>query len=78
MPTVTESRIPESRIRNALVERGYQEAITYSFISSALDRKFAGDGLQAELLNPISEDMGVMRRKIKFDHMVIETHPVTK
>ncbi len=64
MPAVTESRIPESRIRSALVERGYQEAITYSFISSELDRKFAGDGLQAELLNPISEDMGVMRRSL--------------
>ncbi len=64
MPEVTESRVAESRIRSALVERGYQEAMTYSFISADLDRQFAGDGAQAELMNPISEELAVMRRSL--------------
>jgi len=64
MPKVTEGRVAESRIRSGLVERGYQEAMTYSFISADLDRQFAGDGVQAELMNPISEELAVMRRSL--------------
>lgn len=64
MPKVTEGKVAESRIRSALVERGYQEAMTYSFISADLDRQFAGDGDQAELINPISEELAVMRRSL--------------
>ncbi|MCZ6912917.1 MAG: phenylalanine--tRNA ligase subunit beta [Proteobacteria bacterium] len=64
MPEVTESRVAESRIRSVMIERGYQEAMTYSFISTDLDRQFAGDGTQAELINPISEELAVMRRSL--------------
>jgi len=64
MPEVTESKVPESRIRATLVERGYQEAITYSFVAADMDRLFAGDGPQGELMNPISEELAVMRRSL--------------
>lgn len=64
MPKVTEGKVAESRIRSALVGRGYQEAMTYSFISADLDRQFAGGGAQAELVNPISEELAVMRRSL--------------
>jgi phenylalanyl-tRNA synthetase beta chain len=64
MPEVTESKVPESRIRSTLVERGYQEAITYSFVAADIDKLFAGDGPQGELMNPISEELAVMRRSL--------------
>lgn len=56
-----ESRIAVSALRNALTNRGYQEAITYSFIEprwhSIFDQQHEGVALD----NPISADMSIMR-----------------
>jgi phenylalanyl-tRNA synthetase beta chain len=49
------------RARQTLVERGYQEAITYSFISPELARLLDPQGEPITLANPISADMAVMR-----------------
>jgi phenylalanyl-tRNA synthetase beta chain len=48
-------------IKNTLTARGYQEVITYSFISDELDKDFRFQGVQVPLLNPIASQMGVMR-----------------
>jgi phenylalanyl-tRNA synthetase beta chain len=55
----------ENRIRDLLADQGLQEAITYSLTSKVLDEKLAGRAEQfVELLNPISPERSVMRRKL--------------
>jgi phenylalanyl-tRNA synthetase beta chain len=60
----TETRIPLHRLRHRLVDRGYQEAISYSFIDPELQERI-GDGTTAvRLANPIASDMAVMRTSL--------------
>jgi phenylalanyl-tRNA synthetase beta chain len=60
-------RLPEAgvdlrRLRQILVERGYQEAVTYSFVESALQTRVYGQPEAAlPLANPITVDMTEMR-----------------
>ncbi|MGR8919836.1 MAG: phenylalanine--tRNA ligase subunit beta [Gammaproteobacteria bacterium] len=51
----------ETALRHALVERGYFEAITYSFVARDLATAFQPAAAVTALANPISADMGVMR-----------------
>ncbi|MGE0487366.1 MAG: phenylalanine--tRNA ligase subunit beta [Gammaproteobacteria bacterium] len=51
----------EDAAREALIGRGYFEAITYSFIAADKARLFAVEATSAPLANPISRDMAVMR-----------------
>ncbi len=60
----TEQRIPINRARDALVARGYQEAITYSFVDDMLQKKFEPDLEGIVLSNPIASDMAVMRTSL--------------
>ncbi len=53
-------RVPHD-LKKLMVARGYQEIITYSFISEELDRDFRATGEVLPLLNPIASQMGVMR-----------------
>ncbi len=48
-------------VKNLLVSRGYQEVVTYSFISDELDADFRSQGEVVPLVNPIASQMGVMR-----------------
>ena len=48
-------------IKNVLLERGYQEAITYSFVSDTLQRAIYPESEAVMLANPISSDLGAMR-----------------
>ena len=48
-------------LRRLLVARGYQEAITYSFIEPKVFNAFHPDLQPLELANPISEELSVMR-----------------
>ncbi|RDE22824.1 phenylalanine--tRNA ligase subunit beta [Motiliproteus coralliicola] len=48
-------------LRRLLVARGYQEAITYSFVEPGLLAKFDSEHQPVALANPISADMAVMR-----------------
>jgi phenylalanyl-tRNA synthetase beta chain len=57
----SEAKIETSRIRQRLVERGYQEAITYSFVDPRLQQALDPDHAPLALANPISSDMAVMR-----------------
>lgn len=58
---VSESRLPLMRLRERLVARGYNEAITFAFLAEAeLQRWGMSDGVIA-LANPLSADLAVMR-----------------
>jgi phenylalanyl-tRNA synthetase beta chain len=54
--------LPE--LRRHLVARGYQEAITYSFVEPKLQKLFDKEHQAIELANPISADMSVMRTSL--------------
>ncbi|NIR89892.1 MAG: phenylalanine--tRNA ligase subunit beta [Gammaproteobacteria bacterium] len=56
-----ERRLPLARLREALVDRGYQEAITYSFVDPERQRRLAPDAEAIPLANPLSREMAVMR-----------------
>ena len=51
-------------LRRLLVARGYQEAITYSFIEPGLHKLFDPQVEPLALSNPISSDMAVMRTSL--------------
>lgn len=59
-----ELRAPEENpldaVRSALVNRGYQEVISYSFVPPEIAARIAGDG-GVRVANPISTAMSVMR-----------------
>jgi phenylalanyl-tRNA synthetase beta chain len=55
---------PLVRAREVLVQRGYQEAITYSFIDAETNRRLRPDCVPIVLSNPISTDMAVMRASL--------------
>ncbi|MDE1335178.1 phenylalanine--tRNA ligase subunit beta [Vibrio aestuarianus] len=56
-----EANLPLKRVRNLLVDRGYHEAITYSFVEPE-QQKLVVPGIDPLVLpNPISADMSAMR-----------------
>lgn len=61
---VPEGSFHLQRARELLVDRGYQEAITYSFIAPELASLVTPDATQIRLANPISADMSVMRASL--------------
>ncbi len=58
---VSERLRAESEIKNAVMAMGYQEIVTYSFISSEQHSDFEADNPQITLKNPIAAQMSVMR-----------------
>ena len=56
-----ERRADALRAANLLVERGYQEAITFSFVDPDTQQTLDPDHSPIALANPISSDMAVMR-----------------
>ncbi|SFX51608.1 phenylalanine--tRNA ligase subunit beta [Marinospirillum alkaliphilum] len=59
-----ESEVSLRRIRNLLTSRGYQEAITYSFIDPKWSQAFDPERQPIALANPISADLAVMRTSL--------------
>ncbi|MBY5941373.1 phenylalanine--tRNA ligase subunit beta [Halomonas sp. DP5N14-9] len=59
-----ESRSPLSRLRRQMTARGYQEAITYSFVAPELQRVLLPEAVSPVLANPISTDLSVMRASL--------------
>ncbi len=57
----TEAVLDIDRIKDLLVDRGYQEAITYSFVDEAIQQAIAPDDDVVRLKNPISSELSVMR-----------------
>jgi phenylalanyl-tRNA synthetase beta chain len=56
-----EANIALSRVRNLLVDRGYHEVITYSFVEPEQQKLIVPDVEPLILPNPISADMSAMR-----------------
>lgn len=50
--------------REILVQRGYQEAITYSFVDPKLQQRIDPETSPVALANPISSEMSVMRTSL--------------
>ena len=48
-------------VRNVLVNQGYQEIITYSFVDESWERDLLGNANPIKLKNPIASNMSVMR-----------------
>jgi len=57
----TERAITRERLRLMLVDRGYQEAITYSFVDPRLQRLMFPKQAALALENPMSAELGEMR-----------------
>ena len=57
----SEALRPASRLRDALAARGWQEAVTYSFVDPKQQVLLNPDVAGISLDNPIAETMGVMR-----------------
>lgn len=62
--TAPERKIKLSRLRDVLIDRGYHEAITYSFIAPKLQQLIDPGQAILDLVNPISADLSVMRTSL--------------
>jgi phenylalanyl-tRNA synthetase beta chain len=61
---VPENELAMKDVRRQLVGRGYQEAITYSFVDPATQKLLDPDVAPLALANPISADLSVMRTNL--------------
>jgi phenylalanyl-tRNA synthetase beta chain len=64
LPRRTAGRVDAELLRRRLIERGYQEAITYSFVDPKLQALLDPHQTPLALANPISADMAVMRTSL--------------
>ena len=64
MNSFSERRIGVNQIRDIMVEQGYYEAVTYSFVSPELQEILDPGQATLPLANPISTDMSVMRTRL--------------
>ena len=60
----SEAVLDVERVKDVLVDRGYQEAITYSFVDAAKQALIEPRLESLSLKNPISSDMAVMRTSL--------------
>ena len=56
--------------QRAVANKGYLEAVTWSFTDSRIDKQFAQGKKEIEITNPISNDLNVLRRSI-FSNLII-------
>jgi phenylalanyl-tRNA synthetase beta chain len=56
-----EGQLAIARLQDCLVDRGYQEAITYSFIDENMQNTIAPNDEFIRIQNPISSELAVMR-----------------
>ncbi|HBN58787.1 MAG TPA: phenylalanine--tRNA ligase subunit beta, partial [Halomonas sp.] len=59
-----EALLTQSQLRNQMVARGFQEAVTYSFVAPDLQAAMLPDAVSPVLANPISSDLSVMRASL--------------
>ncbi|MCL1917391.1 MAG: phenylalanine--tRNA ligase subunit beta [Peptococcaceae bacterium] len=60
----SEEQIMRRRLRRVLVEAGMNEVITYAFVRQKEDGDWGYENRQIPLLNPLREDMSVMRTSL--------------
>jgi len=56
-----EAQRPAARVRQLLVDRGYQEVVNFAFVEEAWEADFAANADLIRLANPIASQMAVMR-----------------
>ncbi|OED40797.1 phenylalanine--tRNA ligase subunit beta [Endozoicomonas sp. (ex Bugula neritina AB1)] len=61
---VDEAKVKESDLRRVLTGRGYNEAVSFSFIAPELHELFDPDHEPVALANPIASDLSVMRTSL--------------
>jgi phenylalanyl-tRNA synthetase beta chain len=64
MMVQVEAQRPAARVRQLLVDRGYQEVVNFAFVEAAWEADFSGKTEEADLIrlaNPIASQMAVMR-----------------
>lgn len=64
MESFSETRLSLNHVRDVLVEQGFFEAVTYSFVSPELEEILHPGQECLPLANPISSDMAVMRTRL--------------
>lgn len=64
MKPQTESRLDLQQVKRSLVDRGYFEAITYSFVDPAWQLAIDADIKPVALANPLSAELSVMRTSL--------------
>ncbi len=64
MRPAPEDRVSVRRLRDLLVSRGYQEAVTYSFVDPEIQGLVTPDLVPVPLANPISSELSVMRTSL--------------
>ena len=57
----TESQVAPERVLAAMADRGYREAITYTFVDPSLQRRLFPESSALTLANPIAADLSQMR-----------------
>ncbi len=60
----SEGRVTLERIRQLLIDRGYHEAITYSFVDPRMQALLDPEQSTLQLANPISAEMAAMRTSL--------------
>lgn len=61
MLSIPEDAVDLARLRQIMVNRDYQEVVTYSFVDESWEKDFAGNDSPVRLANPIAEQLSVMR-----------------
>lgn len=64
MRPVSEAVLGQGRVKDMLVDRGYQEAITYSFVEPGLQQRIDPALPPLALKNPLSAELAVMRTSL--------------
>lgn len=59
-----EALLPLAKVRQALVQRDYQETINYAFVEAEWERDLCGNAAPIALKNPIASQMSVMRSSL--------------
>lgn len=59
-----EATLTLERVQDLLVDKGYQEAITYSFVDEEIQQLIAPNETVVRLQNPISSELSVMRTSL--------------
>lgn len=71
-------RVSLDRVRAVLVERGFHEAITYSFVAGDIDGALTSGETGVGLLNPISTELGVMRQSLWPGLLLVVRHNLAR
>lgn len=64
LPNKAEAVNSVDKLKDHMASRGYREVITYSFIDPSMHKLVSGEQASVPIINPISNDMGIMRTSL--------------